>query len=144
MFEDLGNTGDDHFCASSGLIPEESPVINLCGGDGDDGSEDVDSDELEEVTPPKGKGKRGATGGDNEKGKKLKTSAGQWMHDQVSKIVSFHERSATSVESMVARKEENKGLSIKKVMSIVKECGAAPGTKEFFIASEYMLHICIC
>jgi hypothetical protein len=58
------------------------------------------------------------------------------MQDQVSKIVSFHERSATSVESMVARKEENKGMSIKEVLSIVKECGAAPGTKEFFIASE--------
>lgn len=134
MFEVLRNTGDDHFCASSGLIPEESPLINLGGGD--DGSEDVDSDELEEVTPPKGKGKRGAAGGDNEKGKKPKTSAGQWIQDQVSKIVSFHERSATSVESMVARKEENKGLSIKEVMSIVKECGTAPRTKEFFIASE--------
>jgi hypothetical protein len=36
----------------------------------------------------------------------------------------------------VARKEENKGPTIKEVMSIVKECGAAPGMKEFFIASE--------
>jgi hypothetical protein len=67
MFEVLRNTGDDHFCASSGLIPEESPLINLGGGD--DGSKDVDSDKLEEVTPPKGKGKRGVAGGDNEKRK---------------------------------------------------------------------------
>jgi homospermidine synthase len=58
------------------------------------------------------------------------------MQDQVSKIMLFHERSATSVESMVARKEENRGSTIKEVMSIVKECGAAPGMKEFFIASE--------
>jgi hypothetical protein len=57
MFEDLRNTGNDHLCASSSLIPEESPLINLGGGD--DGSEDVDSDELEEVTSPKGKGKGG-------------------------------------------------------------------------------------
>jgi hypothetical protein len=85
--------------------------------------------------PPKGKGKRTA-GAKNDKGKRPKISARQWMQDQVSKIVSFHERSATSVESMVARKEENKGPTIKEVMSIVKECGAAPGTKEFFIASE--------
>jgi hypothetical protein len=37
---------------------------------------------------------------------------------------------------MVARKEEKKGPAIKEVMSIVKECGAAPRMKEFFIASE--------
>jgi hypothetical protein len=33
MFEDVRITGDDHFYASSGLIPEESPLINLDGGD---------------------------------------------------------------------------------------------------------------
>jgi hypothetical protein len=50
--------------------------------------------------------------------------------------VLFHERSATSVELMVARKEEIKGPAIKEVMIIVKECEAAAGTNEFFIASE--------
>lgn len=135
MFEDLRNTGDDHFCASSGLIPENSPLINLEGADEGGDSEDISSEEEEEVPPPsKGNGKRSAGGG-NEKGKRPKTSGGQWMQDQVSKIVSFHERSACSVESMAARKED-KGPTIKEVMSIVKECGAAPGTKEFFIASE--------
>jgi hypothetical protein len=58
------------------------------------------------------------------------------MQDQVSKMVLFHERSVTSVESMVAGKEEIKGLTIKEVMTIVNECGVAPETKEFFIASE--------
>ncbi|GJN39443.1 hypothetical protein PR202_gb28563 [Eleusine coracana subsp. coracana] len=58
------------------------------------------------------------------------------MQDQVSKIVSFHERSTASVESLARSREDNSGLSIKEVMSIVKESGAAPGTKEFFIASE--------
>jgi hypothetical protein len=32
MFEYLRNTGD-HFSASSGLIPEHSPLINLDDGD---------------------------------------------------------------------------------------------------------------
>jgi hypothetical protein len=41
-----------------------------------------------------------------------------------------------SVESMAARKEESKGPTIKEVMTLMKECGAAPGTKELFIASE--------
>jgi hypothetical protein len=50
--------------------------------------------------------------------------------------MSFYERFATSVKSMMTRKEENKEPAIKEVMSIVKECGAAPETKEFFIASE--------
>jgi hypothetical protein len=54
MFEDLRNTGDDHFSASSGLIPEHSPFINLdCGDEGGD-SEDVSS-EKEVTAPPKGK-----------------------------------------------------------------------------------------
>jgi hypothetical protein len=110
MFEDLRNTGDDHFGASLGLIPKHSPLINLDGGDEGGDSEDVSSEE-EKVTPLKGKGKR-IVGAENDKGKRLKTSAGQWMQDQVSKIVLFHERSAMSVESMVARKEENKGPTI--------------------------------
>jgi hypothetical protein len=135
MFEDLRNAGDDHFDASSGLIPEHSPLINLEGGDEDGDSEDVSSEEEEVTPPPKGKGKR-IVGAENDKGKKAKTSHGQWMQDQVSKMVVFHERSVTLVKSMVARKEETKGPTIKEVMTIVKECEAATGTNEFFIASE--------
>jgi hypothetical protein len=103
MFDDLRNTGDDHFGAPSGLIAEHSPLINLDSGDEGGDNEDVSSEE--EVTPPhKGKGKR-IVGAENDKGMRPKTSAGQCMQDQVSKIMSFHERSAMSVESMVARKE---------------------------------------
>jgi hypothetical protein len=119
MFEDLRNTGDDHFGASSGLIPEHSPLINLEGGDEDGDSDDVSSEEEKATPPPKGKGKR-IVDAENDKGKMAKTSAGQWMQYQVSKMVVFHERSAMSVESMVARKEETKGLTI------VKECGGRP------------------
>jgi hypothetical protein len=71
MFEDLRNTGDDHFSASSDLIPEHSPLINLDGGDEGGDSEDVSSEE-EEVTPPlKGKGKR-IVGAENDKRKRPK------------------------------------------------------------------------
>jgi hypothetical protein len=75
MFEDVRNTGDDHFGASSGHIPEHNPLINLEGGDEDGDSEDVSSEKEEEVTPPKGKGKR-IVGAENDKGKRAKTSAG--------------------------------------------------------------------
>jgi hypothetical protein len=44
MFEDLRNTADDHFGASSGLIPEHSPLTKLEGGDEDGDSEDVSSE----------------------------------------------------------------------------------------------------
>ncbi|XP_062183683.1 uncharacterized protein LOC133887729 [Phragmites australis] len=132
MFEDLRNTGDDHFCASSGVIPQ-SPNGGSNGGD-----EEVESDddsEPEEITPSgKGKGKR-PSGDDKDKGKRAKTSGGKWIEDQISKIVSLNERSTASVESM-ARREDNSGCSIKEVMAIVKECGAIPGTKQHFIASE--------
>jgi hypothetical protein len=55
MFEDLRNTDDDHFVASSGLIPEHSPLINLDVGDEGGDSEDVSSEEEEVTPPPKGK-----------------------------------------------------------------------------------------
>ena len=56
------------------------------------------------------------------------------MQDQLSKLVTASEKSTASVESL-ARKEDN-GCSIRDVMALVKECGAAPGTKEHFIASQ--------
>lgn len=56
------------------------------------------------------------------------------MQDQLSKLVTASEKSTTSVESL-ARKEDN-GCSIRDVMALVKECGAVPGTKEHFIASQ--------
>jgi hypothetical protein len=43
MFEDLRNTGGDHFCASSGFIPEHSSLINLDGGDYG-GQSDIESE----------------------------------------------------------------------------------------------------
>ena len=48
MFEDLRNTGDDHFCASSGVIPQ-SPNGGSNGGDEE--AESDDDNEPEEITP---------------------------------------------------------------------------------------------
>ncbi|XP_062185934.1 L10-interacting MYB domain-containing protein-like [Phragmites australis] len=127
-FEDLRNTGDDHFCASSGVIPQDE----LDGGD--ELLESDDDNEAEEITPPvKAKGKRAC--GAMDKGKRPRTSGGQWIQEQITKIVPWNEKSAASVESL-AKRDETSGCSIKDVMSLVKECGASPGTKEFFIATE--------
>ncbi|KAK3150817.1 hypothetical protein QOZ80_3AG0238170 [Eleusine coracana subsp. coracana] len=97
IFEDLRNTGDDHFGASSGLIPEESPLINL-DVDEEGSSDDVDSEEEEEEVspPPKGKGKMGIVAATDDKGKRPKTSEGIWMQDQMSSSESDNESDVTA------------------------------------------------
>jgi hypothetical protein len=129
MFEDIRNTGDDHWCASSGVAPSQfspptSPIHSV----------NVENDsEPEEITPTSAKGKRGKSV-DNNKGKKPKTNTGHWFHEQLGKIVEMNERTTASCES-IAMKEDNSGCSIKDVMALVKECGAVPSTNEHFIAS---------
>jgi hypothetical protein len=71
MFEVPRNTGDDHFGASSDLIPEHSPLINLDSGDGGGDNEYVSSEEEEVTPPPNGKGKK-TVGAENDKGKRPK------------------------------------------------------------------------
>src|SRR5438105_1163252 len=136
MFEDLRNTSDDHWCASSGVPPFEANVsfdnspINV--DDEDEGENDDDS-EPEEVTPTSARGKRGRVHG-NSKGKKPKTSTGHWFEEQMGKIVEMNERTTTSCES-IARREDKSGCSIQDVMALVKDCGATTGTGEHFVAS---------
>ncbi|XP_072147437.1 uncharacterized protein [Setaria viridis] len=136
MFEDLCNTGDDHWCASSGARPSQTnwdcdaSPINL---DDEDEADNDDGSELEEVTPTTVRGKRGRVA-DNKKGKKPKTSGGLWFQEQMGKIVEMNERTTASCES-IARREDKSGCSIQDVMVLVKECGAVPGTNEHFIAS---------
>ncbi|CAN6307369.1 unnamed protein product [Urochloa humidicola] len=135
MFEDLRNTGDDHWCASSGVAPSQSNPAAQSPIHVDDedeaGIEDDDSDP-EEVTPTSGRGKRGRVA-DKNKGKKPKTTTGQWFQEQMGKLVEMNERTTVSCESIV-RREDKSGFSIQDVMTMVKECGAVPGTKEHFIA----------
>jgi hypothetical protein len=135
MFEDLHNTGDDHWCASSGVTPSQpSPPQSPIPVDGEDEPFNEENDsEPEEVTPISGRGKRERRA-DNTKGKKLKTSTGYLFHEQMRKIVEMNERTTASCES-IARREDNSYCSIKDVMLLVKECGAAPSTNEHFIAS---------
>ncbi|CAO2153160.1 unnamed protein product [Urochloa humidicola] len=135
MFEDLRNTGDDHWCASSDVPPSQpnptaqSPIH--VDDEDEAGIEDDDSDP-EEVTPTSGRGKRGRVS-DKNKGKKPKTTTGQWFQEQMGKLVEMNERTTVSCESIV-RREDKSGCSIQDVMTMVKGCGAVPGTKEHFIA----------
>ncbi|GJN12742.1 hypothetical protein PR202_ga31048 [Eleusine coracana subsp. coracana] len=84
MFDDLMNTGEDHWNPSSGVAPSHSNAGEEStnnGGDEDevDNEEDDDS-EPEEVTPASAKGKKHA-GKDTNKGTKPKTSGRQWSSD---------------------------------------------------------------
>jgi hypothetical protein len=116
MFEDLRNTSDDHWCASSGVAPSQpSPPQSPIPVDGEDEPFNEKNDsELEEVTPISGRGKRGRRA-NNTKEKKLKTSTGHWFYEQMGKIVEINERTTASCES-IARREDNSGCSIKNVM----------------------------
>ncbi|CAL5092770.1 unnamed protein product [Urochloa decumbens] len=136
MFEDLRNTGDDHWCASSGVAPSQptEPQSPIHVDDEDEAINEEEDSEAEEVTPTSGRGKRGK-GAANNKGKKPKTSAGHWFQEQMGKIVEMNERTNASCESIARRGEEKSGCTIQDVMALVKECGAVPGTNEHFIAS---------
>jgi hypothetical protein len=61
MFEDIRNTGDGHWCASSGVAPSQfSPPASPIHVDDQDEAVDVDNDsEPEKITPTSGKVKRG-------------------------------------------------------------------------------------
>ncbi|CAN6211926.1 unnamed protein product [Urochloa humidicola] len=131
--EDLRNTGDDHWSASSGVAPyhgnlsrENSPI------DTDEADNDDDS-ESDEVISTSGLGKR-ARLNNNIMGKKPKTSMDHWFQEQMGKIVEMNERLTACCES-IARKEDKSGCSIKDVMALVKDCGAVPSTNEHFVAT---------
>ncbi|RLN41784.1 uncharacterized protein C2845_PM01G45510 [Panicum miliaceum] len=72
MFEDIRNTGDDHWCASSGVAPSQfNPPPSPIPVDYQDEAVNEDNDsEPEKVTPTSGKGKRGK-GADNNKRKEI-------------------------------------------------------------------------
>ncbi|CAO2190563.1 unnamed protein product [Urochloa humidicola] len=95
MFEDLRNTGDDHWCASSGVAPFQStpPQSPNRVDDEDEAILEEDHDSEDEVTPTIARGKRGR-GADNSKAKRPKTSAGHWFHEQMGKLVEMNETSA--------------------------------------------------
>ncbi|XP_025806066.1 L10-interacting MYB domain-containing protein-like isoform X2 [Panicum hallii] len=137
MFEDIRNSGDDHWAPSSGAAPASQQDADP--DEADDRDEDCDdneaSDDCDEYSPEPSRGKRPAPANRKDKGKKPKTSGGHWVQKELSKLVSLSARSTASCESL-AKKDESSGCSIKDVMALVRECGAVPGTKEHFIASQ--------
>lgn len=133
MFDDLLNTGDDHWNPSSGVAPPSSTTTNIEDDEEEVGNDDEDDSEPEDVTTTFGKGKRDAIN-DGNKGKKPKTTGGQWFQEQMDHIVALNKRTVASCET-VARNEDHSGFSIKDVMALVKSCGATPGTNEHFIAT---------
>lgn len=144
MFEDLRNTGDDHWAPSSGELPQGTEAqpeddIDKDATMEDDYDKDGNMEQKEdggEDTPCSSKAKRRRVF-EKEKGKKAKTTGGQWVQDQMAKIVELNEKTSASCESFVlARKQEASGCSIKDVMELVKGSGAMPGSKEHFIATQ--------
>jgi len=136
MFEDLRNTGDDAWCASSGVPPSQvSPSCEDSAINADEeGEEKIDDDsEPEAVTRTSVTGKRSG-GAVTNKGKKPKTTTGHWFQEQMGKIIEMNERTTVSCES-IAKREENPACSIQEVMALVKECGAVPRTNEHFTAT---------
>ncbi|PUZ70658.1 hypothetical protein GQ55_2G251300 [Panicum hallii var. hallii] len=137
MFEDIRNSGDDHWAPSSGAAPTNQQDAEA--DEAEDKDEDYEaneaSDDCEEYSPEPSKGKRPAPSNRKDKGKKPKSSGGHWVQKELSKLVTLSERSTASCESL-ARKDESSGCSIRDVMTLVRECGAVPGTKEHFIASQ--------
>jgi hypothetical protein len=137
MFEDIRNTGDEHWSASSGIAPSPANLSrHTCpiSVDDEDEADNDDDSEPEKVTPTSVHGLKRGGGASNMKGKKPKTSGGNWFHEQLGKIVEMNEKTTASYES-IAKREDLSGCSIKNVMALVKDCGAVPSTNEHFAAS---------
>ncbi|GJN36597.1 hypothetical protein PR202_gb25473 [Eleusine coracana subsp. coracana] len=90
MFDGLLNTGDDHWNPSSGVAPSHSlgeRSTNYADeGEADNDEDDSDPDEVTEVLPTSGKGKK-VVDIDSKKGKKPKTSGGHWFQEQMEQMV---------------------------------------------------------
>jgi len=127
MFENLHNTGDDHWSASSGVAPSQPSDVD------DEADNEDDDSEPEEVTPTSEVTKKNERINVN-KGKKPKTPVGHWFQEQMAVLVQQSERTTTSAES-VARRQDKSDSSIQDVMKLVKECGVTSGTNDHFVAS---------
>jgi hypothetical protein len=137
MFEDIRNTGDEHWSASSGIAPSPANLsrhTSPISVDDEDEADNDDDSEPEEVTPTSVHGLKRGGGASNMKGKKPKTSGGNWFHEQLGKIVEMNERATTSCES-IAKREDLSGCSIQNVMALVKNCDSVPSTNEHFAAT---------
>ena len=139
MFEDIRNTGEDHWSPAMGNLPlspvRASTPIEVEEHEGD--NDDNDNSEQEDESPSSVKGKR-TCGSSNTKGKKLK-SGSAIMQNQLKRIVELSEMSHASFAAFAQKREETLACTIKDVMEMVEECGAVEGTNEHFIASELFI-----
>ncbi|KAM0859873.1 hypothetical protein ACQ4PT_046910 [Festuca glaucescens] len=126
MFEDINNDGSDHWCPTSGDLPQPTAEVDVVHLDGED---TVDIDEIDE-SPSCSKGKR-STKVVGDKSKKLKTS--QVMQDEIRKLGVLAERTQSSLESYTKKDDT---CTVNTVMDLVVECGEVIGSDEHFIATE--------
>jgi hypothetical protein len=132
MFENLHNTGEDHWCISSGVPPSQ----RYQPSEEEEEEEEEDNSEPDPGTPTSGAKRRNKLS-DNSKGKQPKTSKGSWLLGEVERMVEMNERTTRSCESIArsAKEKVQSVYSIQVVMALVKDCGAVPGTNEHFIAT---------
>ncbi|GJN32428.1 hypothetical protein PR202_gb20937 [Eleusine coracana subsp. coracana] len=91
MFENLQNTDDDHWCASSGVAPSQGSSYDATNLDEEDegGNEDSDDDLEELPTPTSGATRRVNV---NDKAKKPKTAVRHWLKEQFGVLMHQSER----------------------------------------------------
>ncbi|KAI5006136.1 hypothetical protein ZWY2020_033379 [Hordeum vulgare] len=132
IFEDLCNTGEDHWSPANGSMPQ-SPR-NVDAEDHGDENEDKESEQEDESPVINNKGKRvgGAIEG---KGKKSR-SGSAIMQYHLKEIVELSKKSQAAIESIAKQREDASVCTIKDAMTLVTECGVVIGTNEHFIASE--------
>ena len=88
MFEDLRNTGDAHWRASSGVAPSQTSLS--CDNsqnniDEEDEANNDDDSEPEQVTPTSTCEEKRGGGAFNRKGKKPKANTRCWLQEQMGK-----------------------------------------------------------
>ncbi|KAF2940603.1 hypothetical protein DAI22_03g285300 [Oryza sativa Japonica Group] len=131
MFEDIRNTGADHWSLGQGTIPSATTNGTIQIADVNEIDDETDEDE------PSAKRKRG----DSSKVDKLKKtkSGSQKMVEEMSKSNELSAQTLSSIQSFTKIREDPPGCSIKDVMTLVEECGAVEGTNEHFIATEIFI-----
>ncbi len=130
MFEDIRNTGADHWSLGQGTIPTATnDAIHI--------ADDNEIDDETEDDEPSAKRKRGGSS-KVDKSKKSK-SGSQKMVEEMSKSNELSAQTLSSIQSFTKTREDPPGCSIKDVMALVEECGAVEGTNEHFIATEIFI-----
>jgi hypothetical protein len=133
MFENLHNTGEDHWCASSGVPPSQSYQPSE---EEEEEEEEEDNSEPDRGTPTSGAKRRNRLS-ENSKGKQPKISKGSSLLGEIERMVEINERTIRSCESIArsVREKVQSVCSIQEVIALVKDCGAVSGTNEHFIAT---------